>query len=79
MQLSTCVMHASVMWSGGVPNGNNTLWSSRKFLEPNAGDVLYGNNHLYPYVQVILVRVVSNAKLHPILSVECQDFEGIRI
>ena len=35
--------------------------------------------HLYPYAQVILVRVVSNAKLHPILSVECQDFEVIRI
>ena len=35
--------------------------------------------HLYTYAQVILVRVVSNAKLHPILSVECQDFEVIRI
>ena len=31
--------------------------------------------HLYPYVQVMLLRVVTNAKLHPVVSVECLDFE----
>ena len=36
--------------------------------------------HVYPYAQVILVtQIVSNAKLHPILSVECPGFEVIRI
>ena len=29
-------VHALVMSPGDVPDGNNTLWSSRKFLEPNA-------------------------------------------
>ena len=46
-------MHSSVMRSGGVPNGNNTLWSSRKFLEPNSGDALYGNNILCSFANFL--------------------------
>ena len=46
-------MHSSVMRSGGVPNGNNTLWSFRIFLEPNSGDALYGNNILCSFANFL--------------------------